>query len=167
MVEAVKLISVGSLRGPHGLKGMVKAKVGLEDANLLVEAGPLLTQDGRSFKVTKWQAVGQGLLALQIEGVTTPEAAEALKGTTVYLDRTRWPEDEDSVYLDALVGLTVLGPDDAVVGTVKGTVELPAGPAVDIAMGDAVKVLPLEEAFVTLDDDGLYLTELGLAVLSI
>jgi 16S rRNA processing protein RimM len=145
---------------------MVKAKVGLDDHDLLIEAGPLMAKDGRSFKVVKWQAVGQGLLALQIEGVTTVEAAEALKGTEILLDRSRWPEDEDAVYLDSLVGQDLLGPDGAFMGTVKGTVELPAGPALEIIMGDAVKVLPLVEEFVELGD-ALRLTELGLAVLAI
>ncbi|PZP40555.1 MAG: 16S rRNA processing protein RimM [Pseudomonas fluorescens] len=166
MVEAVKLISVGALKGPHGLKGAVKAKIGLDDYDLLVEAGPLISKDGKEFKVTKWQPVGQGLLALTIAGITTVEGAEALKGTEVFLDRNKWPEDEDEVFLDSLVGADVVGPDEAVLGTVKGTVELPAGPALEVIMGDAVKVLPLDAEFCELDDK-VYLTELGVAVLAL
>lgn len=163
---AEKLISVGSLRGPHGLKGMVKAKVGLDDYDLLIEAGPLQTADGRTFKVTRWQQVGQGMLALTIEGVTTIETAETLKGIEVFLDRNRWPEDEDEVYLDELVGAEVVGPDGAVVGVVKATVELPAGPALEVDMDGVVKVLPLEPAFLQIGE-AIEVTELGLAVLQI
>ncbi len=166
MADAVKLISVGSLRGPHGLKGMVKAKVGLDDYDLLIDAGPLQTKDGRTFKVTRWQQVGQGMLALTIEGVTSIDAAETLKGVEVFLDRNQWPEDEDEVYLDELVGADVIGPDGSVIGTVKGTVELPAGPALEVEMDGVVKVLPLEEGFLQIGD-AIELTELGLAVLHV
>ncbi len=163
---AEKLIRVGALKGPHGLKGLVKAKIGLEDYDLLVEAGPLMADDGRSFKVVRWQAVGQGLVALQIDGVTTVEQAEALRNMAVSLERSRFPEDEDEVYLDALEGAEVVGPDGAVLGVVEGWNELPAGPALNVRVGDAIKVLPLNDAFVTLGDK-VELTELGVAVLAV
>lgn len=166
MAEAVKLVSVGSLRGPHGLKGMVKAKIGLDDYDLLIEAGPLVTKDGRTFEVTQWQAVGQGMVALTIKGVTSIDTAETLKGIEVFLDRNRWPEDEDEIFLDELVGAEVVGPDGAVVGIVKSTVELPAGVALEVEMNGKVKVLPLEAAFLQIGE-AVELTELGLAVLSV
>jgi len=163
---AEKLIKVGALKGPHGLKGMVKAKIGLDDYDLLVEAGPLLTNDGRALKVLRWNAVGQGLVALAIDGVTTVEQAELLRNMTVSLDRERFPEDEDEVYLDSLAGAQVVGPDGEVIGTVKGPVELPAGPALEVHVSDDIKILPLVEEFCLLGDE-VELTELGVAVLSI
>ncbi len=163
---AEKLIKVGALKGPHGLKGMVKAKIGLDDYDLLVEAGPLLTDDGRELTVTRWNAVGQGLVALTIDGVTTVEQAEQLRNIGVSLDRERFPEDEEEVYLDSLVGANVVGPEGEVIGTVKGPIELPAGPALEVHVGDAIKILPLVEEFVMIGDD-VELTELGLAVISV
>lgn len=160
------LIKVGALKGPHGLKGMVKAKIGLDDYDLLMDAGPLLTDDGRELKVVRWNAVGQGLVALTIEGVTTVEQAELLRNMTVSLDRARFPEDEEEVYLDSLAGATVVGPDGAVVGVVKGPIELPAGPALEVQVGDDVKILPLVEEFCLIGED-VELTELGVAVISV
>jgi ribosomal 30S subunit maturation factor RimM len=145
---------------------MVKAKIGLDDYSLLMVAGPLVTADGRSFKVEKWQGAGQGMVALQIEGITTVEAAELLKGVAVLLDRSKWPEDEDEVYLDSLIGTEVLGPDGAVVATVKAVVELPAGPALEVEMDGKTKVLPCDEEFVELGEQAR-LTELGMAVLAV
>lgn len=173
-MTAEKLITVGALKGPHGLKGMVKAKISLDDYDLLIEAGPLFVEEsgirnqelGKTLRVLRWQAVGQGLVALQIEGITTVEQAEALRGVQVYLDRSRFPEDEDAVYLDSLAGTQVVGPDGAVMGTVKGPIELPAGPALEVLVGDDVKILPLEEEFCLLGEE-VELTELGVAVLAV
>lgn len=165
-----KLVFVGALKGPHGLKGMVKANIKLDDYNLLVSAGPLLTKDGRELKVKRWQAVGQGLLALAIEGVQYVDQAEALHGVAVYLDRDKWPEREDEVYLDELVGAEVLSPEGAVAGTVQGVMDLPAGPALEVLVileeGSAVKVLPLVPEFVEIGEE-LRLTELGVSVLAL
>lgn len=170
---AETLVHVGALKGPHGLKGLVKAKIGLEDYDLLVEAGPLYAEEPgtkgtrhRKLTVLRWQAVGQGLVALQIEGVTTVEQAEALKGIAVSLDRTRFPEEDDEVYLDSLAGANVVGPDGAVIGVVKGPVELPAGPALEVLVGEDVKILPLVEEFCVIGDE-VELTELGVAILSV
>lgn len=172
-MTAEKLITVGALKGPHGLKGMVKAKISLDDYDLLIEAGPLVAEEpgtkgtrNQEWTVLRWQAVGQGLVALQIEGITTVEQAEALRGVQVYLDRSRFPEDEDAVYLDSLAGTQVVGPDGAVMGTVKGPIELPAGPALEVLVGDDVKILPLEEEFCLLGEE-VELTELGVAVLAV
>lgn len=169
-VAAGKLIHVGALKGPHGLKGQVKANIKLDDFDLLIEAGPLLTDGERTFKVLKWNPVGQGLLALTLDGVTSIEQAEKLRGILVYLDRSKWPEDEDAVYLDSLIGSDVTGPDGVVAGVVRAVVELPAGPALEVTMmlkeGTEIKVLPLVEEFVELGD-GVVLTELGVAILAI
>ena len=187
---ADKLVRVGALKGPHGLKGMVKAKIGLEDYDLLIQAGPLYveeprnqgteeprnrgtkeprsqgTQEPRTLKVLRWQAVGQGLVALEIEHVTTIEQAETLRNVAVSLMRSRFPEDENAVYLDALEGADVVGPDGTVLGHVEGWNELPAGPALNVRVNDSVKVLPLNDAFVSLGE-AVELTELGVAVLAV
>lgn len=160
------LVGVGALKGPHGLKGMVKANIKLDDFDLLVDAGPLLTKDGRALKVTKWQAVGQGLLALAIEGVTSVEGAEALRGLAVHLERGNFPELDGEVFIDELVGRDVVGPDGKVMGKVQGVTDLPAGPAVEVLVGVDVKVLPLVPDFVEIGET-LALTELGVAVLQV
>lgn len=159
-------VKVGALRGPHGLKGMVKAKIFLDDPGLLVTGGPLLLADGSTLEVADWQAVGQGLLALSIKGVNSVEAAGALRGD-VFLDRSNWPEVAGEVYLDTLVGQDVLGPDGAVAGRIAAIATLPAGPALEIdAGGKSTAIVPVEDAFVSLGDT-VVLTEVGMALLDL
>lgn len=148
--------------GPHGLKGMVKAKLGLDDVQMVKEAGPLLTEDGRQWVVKQVAMAGKGLWALKLEGVDTVEGAEALRGTAVFLDRGAWPEDEDEVYLADYIGKDAHDLHGAAVGVVKGIVELPAGPALDIGG----KLVPVNEVFVLLGDE-VVLTDLGLDLLAV
>lgn len=164
-----KLVHVGALRGPHGLKGLVKAKLTLDDPQLAVTGGPLYAADGRAFKVMKVQQAGQGLLALTIDGVGTPEQAEALKGVAVYLDRTHWPEDPVAVYLADIAGAHVVAEDGTVLGTVGKSIELPAGPALEVARVSDGKtvILPLEDAFVAALGETVDVTDLGAQVLAL
>ncbi|MBI1308289.1 MAG: hypothetical protein GC129_00325 [Proteobacteria bacterium] len=157
------LVRVGALKGPHGLRGQVKAKLGLDDPELVLRAGPLLTADGRSLKVLALQGAGQGLVALTLEGVATVGDAARLKGVAVFLDRAAWPEDEGEVYLDALVGRAVVGEDGTAYGVVEATVDLPAGPAVSVGG----KLVPLAEDFVSVEAGRVVLTALGVQLLAL
>lgn len=164
-----QLVHVGALRGPHGLKGMVKAKLTLDDPQLAVSGGPLYAADGREFKVVKVQQAGQGLLALTIDGVGTPEQAEALKGVAVYLDRAHWPEDPVAVYLADIAGAEVVDEAGTVLGVAGKSIELPAGPALEVVRGSDGKtvILPLDEAFVAALGERVEVTGLGAQALAL
>lgn len=160
-----KLVRVGALKGPHGLKGLVKAKIMLDDVELVQVAGPVIMEDGREFVVEQIDTAGQGLFALRLKGIETIEQAEKIGGL-IYLDRAGWPEEEGEVYLDALVGRVVMGPDGAVVGPVTQILNLPAGPALEVEIDSKKKLVPVVDAFVAVGDE-IVLTEMGLAVLTI
>lgn len=159
-------VVVGALRGPHGLRGLVKAKIGLDDPDLLL-SGPLVAEDGRQWRVKKWQQVGQGLLALQLEGVESIEAAEGLRGITVKMDRSGWEADDGEVFVAALVGMKVRDADGGEVGRVLAVPELPAGPAVEIEAANGKRALvPVAVEFMVVGDE-IELTELGGEVLKV
>lgn len=165
---ANKLVNVGALRGPHGLKGLVKAKIDLDDPDLLISAGPVQTADGASLTVRRWSQAGQGMLALEIDGVATVEAAEALKGALIFLERARFPQLRGEIYLDEVAGRDVVGPGGMTLGRVTGILDLPAGPAFEIACADGrVALVPVHPEFVDVSDDGVRLTELGVAVVAL
>jgi 16S rRNA processing protein RimM len=161
IAEKESWVNVGVLRAPHGLKGGIKAKIDLDDPMLLQSAGPIRLGDGRTFKVQGLKAVGQGLIALQLEGITTPEQAETFRNTPIFLNRDAFPEDEDEIYLDTLVGEPVLGAENQPVGTIKGVLDLPAGPAFEVQLTPeqltdpeakvepATAIVPVDEEFWT------------------
>lgn len=161
------MVHVGALKGPHGLKGLVKAKLNLDDANLVL-SGTLVLPDGRALTVTHWQPVGQGLVALRIQGVETIEQAEALRGKPVQMDRSAWPEVAGEVFLDTFVGRAVHDEAGTAYGTVKAVVALPAGPALEITPLDGGKthLVPALPDFVTLTETAI-LTPLGVAVIQL
>lgn len=172
------LVCVGALKGPHGVKGLVKAKVTLENPDLLKTGGGFwvaLSADAvppedshvAPLKVRRWQAAGQGLLALQIDGVDHMKAAEALPHGLMWADSTHWPRRAGEVFLRDCVGLPVLHGTTAL-GRVTDTLDLPAGPAVLVADADGTnRIVPLDPACASLEDGQIVVTELGAELLKI
>jgi len=164
-------IKIGGLKGPHGLQGWVKAKLFLAD-NSLVMGQTLQQEDGTPYTVQNLKAVGQGLVALHLAGVTMPEQAAALKGP-LYLPKAALPLDEDDVLLADLVGQPLLGHTGTPCATIVGIAKLPAGPALEVTtLAEKPKkaLVPVEAAFVSLSaatPPAAQLTELGAQLLTL
>jgi 16S rRNA processing protein RimM len=144
-------IKIGGLKGPHGLQGWVKAKLFVAaPEDLLGQA--LELENGTAYPVQALKTVGQGLVALQLQGINTPEQATALKGP-LYLPKAALALDDDEVLLADLLGQPLLGPTGSPCGTITGITELPAGPALQVktaAEKPKTLLIPVATAFVTL-----------------
>ena len=84
-------VCVGAIAGSFGVKGEVRLKSFCTEPAAIASYGPLFTEDGsRSFKITLTRPVAGGLGA-RLSGVATKEQADALKGTSLYVDSEKLP----------------------------------------------------------------------------
>ena len=88
------------------LRGLVKVKSFTDDPAAFADYGPLEDNDGRRrFNLAVKSSV-KGQFLVEIEGVSDRDAAAALTGTTLWVDRDRLPPpDEDAFYHADLIGL--------------------------------------------------------------
>lgn len=169
-------ICVGAIAGAFGVNGEARIKSFCTDGAAIASYGPLTTQDGsREFVLRITRAVKEGYAA-RLDGVTTREQAEALKGTRLYAPRERLPSlPDDEFYHADLIGLTVLDTGGAEIGRVRAIHDHGAGdmldvarpggrdllipftraavPTVDLAGGRIVADLPDETPAATQDED--------------
>ena len=145
-------LCLGVIVGVHGLKGQVKVKSFTEDPADLASYGPLGDATGaRTFTLS---LVGRtkGTLLASIAGVTERNAAEALRGTELFVARAALPEpDEDETYYHAdLVGLAVEDAEGRPLGEVAALDNHGAGDVIEIAPngGGTPLVLPFTRAVV-------------------
>ncbi len=127
-------VCVGQIAAPHGVRGLVKLRSFTEDPAAVAGYGPLSDEAGRrAFKVRLLSAVGELWIA-QVEGVADRDAAEALKGLRLYVDRSRLPEpkDEDEFYHADLIGLRAEDKDGGEFGTVLAVHDFGAGEMLEI-----------------------------------
>jgi 16S rRNA processing protein RimM len=104
----------------------------------------LYTQDGsRSFVVKLTRPVAGGLGA-RVIGIKTKEEADALRGTELYVDRSRLPSlPDDEFYHSDLVGLQAVDTGGVVLGLVAAVHNHGAGDILEITGPGRKSVLML------------------------
>ena len=113
---------VGRITRPHGVRGELAVDVRTDDPELRLAAGAVLgTEPAAAGPLTvagtRWHS---GRLLVRFADVDDRTAAESLRGTLLLVDSADLEDlpDPDSYRDHRLVGLTVVGPDGAVVGSV-------------------------------------------------
>lgn len=144
-------ILLGAIAGAHGIRGDVVVKSFAEFAEDIAAYGPLHSKDGkRQFTLSVRSVTPKGVVA-HIAGVNDRNAAEALRGTELYVDRSALPEAEDGEFYYAdLIGLDAVGEDGAAVGRVVAIHNFGAGDLIEIALAGSGKteLIPFTDACV-------------------
>lgn len=131
-----KLVLVASIGSAHGVKGLLRLKSFLENPNSLEEYSPLLDQQGLPrFRVTLQQMFPTYCL-VHIAGVETRAQAEQLRGTSLYVNRSRLKPvvNRDEFYIIDLVGLRVIDLQGVGFGVVQQVSNYGAGDILQIRL---------------------------------
>jgi 16S rRNA processing protein RimM len=135
-------ICIGAIAGAHGVKGLVKIKSFTEKPKDVAAYDTLGDETGdRRYDIA---VVGSSrdLVIARVEGVEDREAAQALRGTRLYVDRSALPATEEETYYHAdLIGLDAVGVDGAAIGTVKAVHNYGAGDVIEIERRDEEPLL--------------------------
>lgn len=113
-------IIVGSLGGAFGVHGDVRLKSFCATPEAIADYTPLVTDQGRIFATVVLIGQTKGSLIARLDGITTKEQADALRGVDLYADRAQLPHlPDDEYYHNDLVGLAVFDTGGAEIGRVK------------------------------------------------
>jgi len=134
---------MGVVTGAHGVRGLVRVKSFTEDPADLTVYGDLTDRTGsRVFGLTlKGEVKGQLLVA--IDGCSDRNAAEALRGQELYIDRSFLPEveDEDDFYHADLIGLAAVDGTGEVLGHVRAVFDFGSGDMLEVVKVDGAVTL--------------------------
>jgi 16S rRNA processing protein RimM len=155
MSEAGKArVLVGVIAAAHGVRGLVRVKSFTAHPKSVASYGELSDESGeRRFHLALQGQVKEGVIA-KIEGVADRDAAEALKGTKLYVAREALPEiaADDEFYQADLVGLRVEARDGKPLGRVKAVLNFGAGDLLEIEGEGVSLMLPFTKRVVPLVD---------------
>jgi 16S rRNA processing protein RimM len=136
--ERAGLVLLGRINSAQGLRGEVRVTSYTARPEDITAYGPLTDQKGRTFTVEAVRVIKESLLALRLAGVADRTAAEALKGSELYVEKERLPEaSDDEWYYDDLVGLTAVAPDGDEIGEVVAVQNYGAGELLEIRLKDS------------------------------
>jgi 16S rRNA processing protein RimM len=147
------LVCVAKVVAAHGLQGALKLRCFTERAEDVAAYGPLHDEADRQLALRVIGRTAGGVLA-KAEGIEDRSAAEALRGTLLYVPRAALPEPaEDEFYHADLEGLAVELCDGRHLGTVRWVGNFGAGDVLEIAAeGGDVLSLPFDRATVPVVD---------------
>ena len=164
MVMTADKLCVGVITGAHGIRGNVRVKSFTADPAQLAAYGVLTDERGKATYRMTVTGQAKGQLIAKIEGIADRDAAEALKGTDLYIDRAMLPEAEDGEFYHAdLLGLEVQLADGKVHGTVKAVHDFGSGDLLEITLTSGkTEMLPFTSEVVPTVDlaDGRIVVEL-------
>ncbi|KMW60529.1 16S rRNA processing protein RimM [Candidatus Rhodobacter oscarellae] len=128
-------VCVGAIAGAFGVSGEVRLKSFCAEPEAVADYGPLSSEDGgRTFTLKITRPIKNGFAA-RVEGIRKKEAADALRGTRLYADRSALPDLPDDEYYHAdLIGLTVLDTGGAELGRVKAVLNHGASDLLEVAV---------------------------------
>jgi 16S rRNA processing protein RimM len=142
-------VQMAVIGAAHGIKGEVRVKTFTGDPLALADYGPLFAKDGRAFHITDIRPAGS-VVVVRFKGVGDRNAAEALAGIELFVDRSVLPDDgeEDEFYHADLIGLDVRD-DTGVIGKVVAVHNFGGGDILDVTLAGRKGVLiPFTQAAV-------------------
>lgn len=153
----VKRIALAAVAGAHGVRGEVKLKLFGDSIDSFARQ-PSLTVGGLILKLKDVRAGNKTAIA-RFEGVTSREAAEALRGSLVEIDRDALPPLGDGEYYHAdLVGLLCVDGEGQLVGTVAAIEDFGAGELLDVEKPDGKRsLIPFRDGIADLAEDRIVL----------
>jgi len=143
-------IPVGRISGAHGVRGQVRLQSFTVEPRTVGALGPLFDEGGtRRFVVTPVGTVRDALIA-RIEGISDRDAADALRGVVLHVDRDRLPDTgEEEFYHADLIGLRAERLDGADLGSVVAVHDFGAGDVLEVKGADGrTEMLPFTKAVV-------------------
>ncbi len=130
-------ILLGVVIGASGLKGAVKVKTFTGEPAAIGRYGDLHSKAGRRFAIASAAASKGDEVVVQFADVHDRSAAEALKGTELFVSRGSLPAVDDGEYYHAdLLGLRCEDSDGRFIGTLKAIHNFGAGDVIEVEAPD-------------------------------
>lgn len=151
-MAAPEYLVVGHVRRPHGIRGEVQVELLTSHPEIAFAPGRVLRLDaesgGAELTVVSTRPHKGGLL-VQLEGVETRSAAEALLGRDLSAPSSELaPLEAGEVYYHDLVGLEVATPDGVVIGRVREVYEAQPADLLAVSMGEREVLVPFSRRVV-------------------
>ncbi|MEO6581126.1 MAG: ribosome maturation factor RimM [Sphingomicrobium sp.] len=153
----VKRIALAAVAGAHGVRGEVKLKLFGEGIESFA-GQPSLTVGGTPVKLKDIRP-GNKTAVARFEGVSTRDAAEALRGSLVEIDRDALPPLGAGEYYHAdLIGLDCVDAGGILLGTVAEIEDFGAGELLEIEKSEGKRsLIPFKPGIADLIDGKIVL----------
>ena len=163
MTKSANSVQMAVIGAPHGIRGEVRVKTFTGDPLALGDYGPLHSADRKTFTVAAIRPA-KNVVVVRFKEITSREAAEAVTGTELFVDRAALPDDLDDgeFYHADLIGLSVQDETGETIGKVLAIQNFGGGDIIEVTMAGrrtvmipftlaAVPEISVSEGFIRID----------------
>ena len=143
-MEKKQYIEAGRIVNTHGVAGEVKIEVWLDSPQFLKSFKRCFI-DRREVRLLSAR-VHKGFLIVKLEGVEDVNAAMALKGRTVFIDRADARLPKGAFFLQDIIGASVVDEQGNEIGKLADVMETPAS-NVYVVKGEREHLIPAVPEF--------------------
>jgi len=151
MAKLENPILMAKIGAAQGLRGEVRVSSYTDDPTALGDYGNLVSADGRVFEILELRE-GKNVVIVRFRGVNDRNAAEALNGIELFIDRDNLPDDdleEDEFFYTDLEGLEVVDAEGKTYGLVSAVYDFGAGDLLELkGAGRRPTLIPFSETSV-------------------
>ncbi|MBO1038138.1 ribosome maturation factor RimM [Brucella pituitosa] len=144
-------IQLAVIGAAHGIRGEVRVKTFTDDPLAIADYGQLYDAQGKAYEVLEARSA-KTVVVVRFKGVNDRNAAEALNGTELFIDRSQLPDDEldeDEFFQTDLIGLEALDADGKSYGVVSALFDFGGGDLIELSLkGKRPMLIPFTEAAV-------------------
>ncbi len=153
-------LEAGKIVTTHGIKGEVKIMPYTDSPELLAEFDRLFIGKNKEELYIERSRVFKNMVIAKIEGIDTPEAAEKLRSKVLYMHRDDLELDDDTYFIQDLIGLEVRDADTGeVYGKIADVLETGANDVYVIKGEDREYLIPaIADVVVSTDIDNNLMT---------
>jgi len=143
-------ILVGEITGAHGIRGDVLVRSYTETPDAIAAYGPLTDASGKkSYSLRVVRVTSKGIVA-RVAGVEDRNGAEPLRGTKLYIKRSKLPETGETEFYHAdLIGLRAVAADGSALGKIVSVQNFGAGDLLELKpLEGETEFIPFEDRWV-------------------
>ena len=148
-------LEAGKIVTTHGIRGEVKIMPYTDTPELLAEFDRLFIGKNKDELIIERSRVFKNMVIAKIKGVDTPEAAEKLRNKLLYMHRDDLELDDDTYFIQDLIGIEVRDADSGkVYGTISDVMQTGANDVYVIKGSDREYLVPaIADVVVSTDID--------------
>ncbi len=155
-----QFLEAGKIVTTHGIRGEVKIMPYTDTPELLAEFDRLFIGRDKQELFIEHSRVFKSMVIAKIEGVDTPEDAEKLRNKVLFMHRDDLELDEDTYFIQDLIGVEVRDADtDFVYGKISDVMQTGANDVYVVTGGDREYLVPaIPDVVISTDIDAELMT---------
>lgn len=148
-----KMLESGKIVNIHGLNGEIKVNPWCDSPDFLCGFDVLYIGNEKTMAKVQTARIHKNMVIIKLEGIDTPEEANALRNKIIYIDRGDVLLQEGEYFIQDLIGLTVKNADSGeIYGEVKDVLQTGANDVYEISGNGRTYLVPAIEQVIIKTD---------------